>query len=222
VAARGDSKGIPRKNLIDFCGKPLIAWTIEQALAASGLGSVWVSSDDDEILEVAASYGARQIRRPQPLATGSASSEAAWSHAIDRIEDTTHKIDLVCALQATSPVREPSDLDRGLEDFARQGCDSLFSASPLEDFLIWECASDGTMRALNYDPAERGQRQGRSGQYVENGSFYLFRPVLLRSTGNRMGGRIGISIMEFWKAFEVDDEQGLEMCSALMRKFGLA
>jgi CMP-N,N'-diacetyllegionaminic acid synthase len=210
---------MPGKNLADFCGKPLIAWTIEQALAAHGLASVWVSSDDEEILSVAESYGATPISRPGELATDTATSEAAWCHALDMIEQLTQPVDLVCAVQATSPLREPVDLERALDDFSRQGCDSLFSASPLEDFLIWERGRSGSLRPINYDPAARARRQERAVQYVENGSFYIFRPDMLRATRNRMGGRIGMSIMEFWEAFEVDYEQGLEMCAALMRRF---
>lgn len=215
VAARGGSKGIPRKNLIEFCGKPLIAWTIEQALACERFDGVWVSSDDDEILEVSASYGARPIRRPAELAGDSASSEVAWAHALSTIASS---IDVVCALQATSPLREPADLQRGLDTFLDDGCDSLFSASVLDDFLIWERATDGTPRAANYDPANRGRRQDRAPQYVENGSFYLFAPWVLRDAGNRLGGRVGMSLMEIWKAFEIDDAAGLETCAVLMER----
>ncbi len=222
IAARGGSKGIPRKNLVDLCGKPLIAWTIEQALEAERVDDVWVTSDDEEILEVSAGYGARPIRRPDALASDDASSEAAWAHAIDVIEGERGRADVVCALQATSPVRESSDLDRGVSDFLRQGCDSLFSASQLDDFMIWEMAEDGTLRAVNYDPAARGRRQDRGSQFVENGSFYLFRPWLLRDGGNRLGGRIGMSLMQLWKAFEIDDEEGLEMCRTLMARYIVA
>lgn len=223
IAARGASKGIPHKNLVDLCGKPLIAWTIEQAAAAEGISGVWVTSDDEEILGLAERHGATPIHRPAELATDTASSEAAWAHAVAWIEERIGALELVCALQATSPLREPSDLERALRDFSEQRCDSLFSASPLHDFLIWERDDDGSLHALNYDPADRGRRQDRAErQYVENGSFYLFRPEVLREHGNRMGGRIGLTVMEFWKAFEVDDEEGLEMCGALMERFLLS
>jgi N-acylneuraminate cytidylyltransferase len=218
VAARGGSKGIPRKNLADFCGKPLLVWTLEQALAAKGVGGVWVTSDDDEILSLAAAHGAHPIRRPDALATDNATSEAAWIHALDEIEADGSEVDVVCALQATSPLREPADLERALAAFAAEGCDSLFSAARLDDFLVWE-RGDGALRPVNYDPANRGRRQDRPEQYVENGSFYLVRPEILRTLGNRIGGRVGISVMAFWKSFEIDDDEGLEMCAALMRRF---
>jgi CMP-N,N'-diacetyllegionaminic acid synthase len=135
----------------------------------------------------------------------------------DRGGDSPHRTCL-CATGDLSAAGTP-DLEQALSDFSHQRCDSLFSASPLEDFLIWERTTDGSLRPLNYDPTARGRRQERAVQYVENGSFYMFRPTVLRSSRNRMGGRIGMSVMEFWKAFEVDDEQGLEMCAALRLRF---
>lgn len=219
IAARGASKAIPRKNLVEFCGKPLIAWTIEHALRAQTLDSVWVTSEDEEILEVSASFGACPIRRPSELAGDRTSSEAAWLDAVDQIERQIGEVGLVCALQATSPLREPGDIDRAVHDYSVQGCDCLFSASQLEDFLIWERRPGRELGAINYRPEARGIRQERPEQLVENGSFYLFPPQLLRESGNRLAGKIGISLMPLWKAFEIDDEQSLELCRVLMEGF---
>jgi N-acylneuraminate cytidylyltransferase len=219
IAARGGSKGIPGKNLLDFCGRPLLAWSVEQAVRAEGIASVWVTSDNEAILEVAAEVGAQPILRPPSLAGDDSSSEAAWLHALDEIESLIDAVDVLCAMQATSPLREPADLDRGLRDFAEQRCDALFSAAALDDFLVWEQPAQGALRAVNYDPLHRGRRQDRSRQYVENGSFYLVRPGLLRETGNRLGGRVGISLMDFWKSFEIDTPEDVEMCEALMRHY---
>ena len=83
--ARGGSKGIPHKNLIDFAGKPLLAWSILQARAAETVEAVYVSSDSEAILDVAATYGARLIRRPDKFATDTATSESALLHALDVI-----------------------------------------------------------------------------------------------------------------------------------------
>jgi CMP-N,N'-diacetyllegionaminic acid synthase len=221
IAARGGSKGIPGKNLAELCGRPLLAWSIDHARAAEGVDTVWVSSDDEEILAVAEGHGAHPIRRPAELAGDAAPSESAWLHALDAIEEEAGRVGLLCALQATSPLREPSDLERGLADIVEQGADAVFSAALLDDFLVWERAGDGTMRALNYDPERRGRRQDRAPQYVENGSFYLVRPEILRSTGNRLGGRVGLTLMDFWKSFEIDEPADLDLCAALMRLHGL-
>lgn len=219
IPARGGSKGIPHKNIADFCGKPLLAWSIEQAKAAKGISSVWVSSDDDAILRVALDYGARTIRRPQSISGDTATSESAWLHAIEEIEKSGEPIDCVVAMQATSPLREVLDLERGMMDFESQGCDSLFSCAVLEDFYIWNRLPDGRLASLNYDYLNRKRRQDVQEQYVENGSFYLFKPKILKTLNNRLGGKIGTSKMEFWKSFEIDSIESLEICEVLMKHY---
>ncbi len=225
VPARGGSKGIPGKNTVDFCGKPLIAWTIEQAKRAQGVESVWVTSDSDEILRISMDYGAKPIKRPDSLSGDTASSESAWLHAIDFIEEQTGKaagkIDGVLALQCTSPLRESKDIEGALQLFYQQGYDSLFSASKLEDFLIWRKERSGELKSLNYDFKNRGRRQDRvEEEWVENGSFYLFKPELFRQFNNRLVGKIGIfDEMAIWKAFEIDSNEGLELCRILMQTY---
>jgi CMP-N,N'-diacetyllegionaminic acid synthase len=218
VAARGGSKGISGKNLIDFCGKPLLAWSLEQAATSAAVDSVWVSTDDDEIAAAAEASGSRPIRRPPELAADDSSSEAAWQHALDAVEAEAGSVALVVALQATSPLREPADIDRAVADFGSQSCDSLFTGARLDDFLIWE-QRDGALKSLNYDWRSRGRRQDRRPQFVENGSIYVFTPELLRTTSNRLGGRIGVSVMDLWKSFEIDDPEDVETCAALMRHY---
>jgi N-acylneuraminate cytidylyltransferase len=110
---------------MDFCGKPLIAWSIEQAKASQYIEDVYVSSDDDEILRVAAGYGAIKIKRPQELATDSSLSEPALIHALGNMGNP----DIIVFLQATSPVRETEDIDDAITQFLMSGKDSLFSVS---------------------------------------------------------------------------------------------
>jgi len=219
LLARGGSKGIPRKNLIDFCGKELITWTIEQCLATKGITSVWVSSDSAEILEAANAHGAHMIKRPAELAGDTATSESAWLHALNMIEEQQGVIDLVVAPQVTSPLRESSDLERGLELFATGQYDSLFSCSVAEDIYFWQRTKNGLIDSVNYDWRNRKRRQDHAPQYIENGSFYLFQPQVLRQFNNRFGERIGMVEMEFWKTFEIDSIETLRLCSAMMREF---
>src|SRR5277367_4670666 len=127
VAARGGSKGIPHKNLIDLCGKPLIAWTVMQAGAARGVDCVAVSSDSDVILAAAEAAGAVGVRRPEDISGDLASSEAAWLHALDQVDGRLGPFGRIVALQATSPIREASDIDRALDTFEREALDSLLS-----------------------------------------------------------------------------------------------
>lgn len=219
ILARGGSKGIPRKNLIDFCGKPLLAWTVEQCLAAKSVSSVWVSSDSEEILAVSERYGARGIVRPEDISGDKATSETGWRHAIDYIESANGAVDAVLAPQVTSPLRHSEDIDRGLKLFFDEQYDSMFSCSPAEDLCLWDRQSDGRLRSINYDYLNRKRRQDFSTQYIENGSFYIFRPDVLRQYNNRFGGKIGLAEMDFWKMFEIDSTDDIRMCSALMKEF---
>lgn len=219
ILARGGSKGIPKKNIIDFCGKPLMAWTIEHC-RNGGANSVWVSSDSEDILEVGKQYGAEIIRRPDNISDDFATSESGWLHAIDYVEAATgNKIDWVLAPQVTSPLREATDIERGIKKAAEGDCDSFFSCSIAEDLFFWERKADGKLDSVNYDWRNRKRRQDIPQQYIENGSFYLFKPEVLQKHNNRFGEAIGVVEMEFWKMFEIDSKDDLKMCGALMKEF---
>ena len=217
ILARGGSKGIPRKNIVDFCGKPLLAWTIEHCLEG-GLDSVFVSSDDDDILDVGEKYGALSIKRPEEISGDRATSESGWLHALDLIEKDYEKVDWVLAPQVTSPLRTANDIRKGVETVKSGKFDSLFSCSIAEDLFFWENRNDN-LTSINYDWQNRKRRQDTPKQYLENGSFYLFRPEILRRNNNRFGGTIGFVEMEFWKMFEIDSMEDYRMCSTLMKEF---
>jgi CMP-N,N'-diacetyllegionaminic acid synthase len=218
IPARGGSKGIPKKNLIDFCGKPLVSWTIEQSLDVKTISTVWVSSDSQQILDVGKRLGANTILRPKSLSSDSATTESAWDHALNIIQEKTGIVDMVVGLQPTSPVRESKDIEKAIKIFKKSKCDSLFSAAEIDDFYIWQ-KKRKKLISLNYDYAQRGRRQDHTKQYVENGSFYIFKPQTLKKFNNRLGGKIEISLMEFWKSFEIDSLKDIELCETLMKHY---
>ena len=218
ILARGGSKGIPKKNIINFCGKPLIAWTIDNCIKG-GANSVWVSSDSDEILEISSNYGANKIKRPDDIAGDFATSESAWLHAINYIEEAEEKIEWVVAPQVTSPLREANDISKGITLAKENIHDSFFSCSVAEDLFFWQKDNNGNLDSVNYNWKNRKRRQDIPRQFIENGSFYIFKPQVLRNTNNRFGSNIGLVEMEFWKMFEIDSYEDLKMCSALMREF---
>lgn len=217
ILARGGSKGIHKKNIINFCEKPLVAWTIENCINAD-INTVYVSSDSQEILAISENYGARSIKRPKNLADDKSSSESGWLHALNIIEKEIGNIDWVLAPQVTSPLRTADDIRKGIELANTGDYDSLFSCSIAEDLYFWELR-ENKMSSINYDWRNRNRRQNFPKQYIENGSFYFFRPEILRQYNNRLGSRIGLVSMEFWKMFEIDSIDDVRMCSALMREF---
>jgi len=220
IAARGGSKGIPQKNLIELCGQPLLAWSVQQAQNAKGVTQVAVSSDCDGILDVATRFGAIAVRRPEGISGDTASSETAWLHALETVERSGAAFDRVVALQATSPIRESSDIDAALEHFECESLDSLLTVTEVEDFFNWRIGAEGVAESINYDWRNRRRRQDIEKRYLENGSFYIFRPGVLRETGNRLGGRIGLFEMSRHKMFQIDRPEDVRLCSAIMTSYG--
>ena len=221
IAARGGSKGIPHKNLIDLCGKPLIAWTVMQAAAARGVDVVAVSSDSDQILAAAEAAGAVGVRRPEDISGDLASSESAWLHALEQLDGKLGPFGRVVALQATSPIRESSDIEQALATFEREELDSLLSVCEVEDYFNWRIGADGP-EPINYDFRNRRMRQQIEKRYLENGSFYVLIPALLREQNNRLGGKIGMHLMERHKMFQIDRPEDIKLCAAIMRSYGYA
>lgn len=220
IPARGGSRGLPKKNLVDFCGRPLVAWSIAQARASRRISETYVTSDSPEILAVAEQHGAVPIARPASLAGDAEPTESAWRHALDVIEAQGPPVDLVAGLQPTSPVREASDLDAAIAQLEADGCDSLLSCTELADYFIWAAGPAGP-ESVNYDYHHRRPRQQIDTRFLENGSFYLFRPAILRGAQNRLGGRIGLYVMPKYKSFQIDDAADLALTGAIMRGYGL-
>lgn len=221
IAARGGSKGIPHKNLLDLCGKPLIAWTVEQARAARGVDVVAVSSDSDQILAAAEAAGAVGVRRPDDISGDLASSESAWLHALEAVDARLGRFERIVALQATSPIREPADIENALATFDREQLDSLLSVCEVEDYFNWRIGASGP-EPINYDYQNRRMRQQIEKRYLENGSFYVLIPSLLREQNNRLGGKIGFHVMERHKMFQIDRPEDVKLCGAIMRSYGYA
>lgn len=216
IPARAGSKGIKNKNILNFCGKPLIAWSIVQAIKAQCVDKVYVSTDGEDIADISQKYGAEVIWRPDILATDTACSEDAVLHAIE-VAEKVSKIRNVIFLQATSPVRLSSDIDNAMEIFEEEKLDSLFSMSKLDDYCIWK-NNNGRVESWSYDYRKRGRRQEREPLYLENGSIYIFKPRIIRTLKNRLGGKIGMYEMPLERSYEIDSIQDIEICSYFMKK----
>ncbi|MEO7628133.1 MAG: acylneuraminate cytidylyltransferase family protein, partial [Nocardioides sp.] len=172
IPARGGSKGVPRKNLREVAGKPLIVWTVEQALAVGGL-DVLVSTDDEEIADVARRAGARvPWLRPAELAQDTTATEPVVRHAIEQVRQDYGRPDVVMLLQATSPLRHDGTLARAMREFAESGVDSLVGVVPQAPFL-WQATEPPTAA---YEVAARPRRQDLTREtlrYRETGSVYV-------------------------------------------------
>lgn len=215
IPARGGSKGIPGKNLASLGGRPLLAHTVEQALATPAIGRVVVSTDDDAIARCAERCGAESLRRPAALASDKASSESALLHALDALEEREgYEPDLVVFLQATSPLRRRSDIRRAIETLDAECADAVFSACPIHGF-VWR-RRDRDLKALSYDFRRRPRRQDIGEDLLENGSIYVFKPWVLRRHNNRLGGKIAVYPMDPLDSFQIDEPEDLDLFERLL------
>ena len=216
ILARGGSKGIPRKNVLDFAGHPLVAWTVMQAKLSKEIDEVYISSDSDEILEIAKNYGANTIKRPEEISGDTAKSEDAIIHAISILGADQ---EMIIMLEPTAPLRKVDDIDNCIKMFRNEEWDSCFSGALLQDFLLWKRDKNGNLNSLNYDYRNQGPRQLREPDYVENGAIFVFKPKIMVNEKNRFGGKIGLFPNNFWQSFEIDDPEDWEFVELIFRKY---
>lgn len=181
VPARGGSKGVPRKNIRELAGKPLIAWTIEAALAVPAIERVVVSTDDEEIAEVARCCGAQvPFMRPAELAGDEVPGIAPVLHAIENLP--AH--DSLVLLQPTSPLRTAAHIE-ALLDFAREKqARSVVSVCEVGDHPAWMYRRDAAGALHPYDTAaDVTRRQDLAALHTLNGAMYWITTERLRETG---------------------------------------
>lgn len=195
---RGGSKSIPGKNLRPMAGRPLYAWSLEAALDSNCFDAIYVASDSAAIRDDArARYGSRieVVDRAPENATDTASSESVMQELADHID-----CDVLALIQATSPLTQAEDFRAARIRFEQESLDSLLTGVEVKRFF-WR--PDG--QPLNYDPAQRPRRQDFLGSVMENGAFYYTRRALFDATGVRLGGRIGVHVMDEACAAELDE-----------------
>lgn len=214
IPARGGSKGIPRKNIKTFLGKPLIAWAIE-ALRESGVcDRIIVSTDDEEIAAVAKQYGAEvPFMRPADLARDDTPTLPVLVHAIQWLKDhESYQPDAVVLVQVTSPGAKPRHFRESIELFFSSGADSVISMIPVSSQYSprWQffMASDGRAALYTGEPVKEviRRRQDLPDTFIRNGYFWIFKPSLLfRKEPNFYGDDVHGYLMD--KKYDIDIDE---------------
>jgi len=203
IPARGGSKGIPKKNIYPVNGLPLIAYTIQASLGCEYVDETWVSSDDDEIINVAKFFGAKTIKRPQAIATDTSSSEEALLHFAK-----SHIFDVLVFMQATSPLTIASDIQGAIEML--ETYDSVITVSEFTQ-LLW------TEGAPQYNINSRKRRQDTQQTYVETGAIFITSRDRLISSKNRVSGNIGLYKVPKVRSFDIDSYDDLYVIERIMK-----
>jgi len=206
ILARGGSKGIPNKNIINLKNKPLISYAINAA-NKSNCDETWVSTDSNEIKKIAKSYGANVIDRPKELSGDYSKSEEALVHFSDNID-----YDILAFIQPTSPLLKAQDINCGLETIKNHLYDSVFSVYKEHWIPRWT----QEISPVNWDIDERPMRQEKESQFVENGAFYITTKKQFSQSKRRYGGRIGIIEMPNYRSFQIDSMDDLKLIEKLL------
>ncbi len=206
ILARGGSKGIPDKNIIDLHNKPLISYTISASIE-SNVSETWVSTDSKKISMIAEQYGAKTLDRPARYATDKSSSEQALMHFSEKIS-----FDIMVFIQPTSPLLYSDDINQGLQMILSNNYDSIFSAYKEHWIPKW----DLNIKPIDWSPNNRPRRQEKPEQYVENGAFYITTREQFLKSGIRYGGRIGIVEMPLERSFQIDTYEDLQLIKKIL------
>lgn len=210
IPARGGSKGIPKKNIKPLAGKPLIGYTIEQALRSKYFDRVIVSTDDKEIAEVSRKYGAEvPFLRPKEFAKDTSPTSEAILHALDWFEKRGEIFNIIVLLEPTSPLRREDDIDKAIELFLNNfhKADSLTSLGEvhMEHPNIVKKIDNGYVKPFLKTNKKFHQRQQLGKVYFPYGVIYLSKVNNYRAHKTFYQKRTIPYHIERWQNYEIDD-----------------
>ena len=216
IPARGGSKGVPRKNLRAVGGLPLIEWSIRSGQESSHSKTVVVSTDDDEIAQIATLSGALVVLRPAHLATDTSQTELTMAHALDVITDGDSYSHIVL-LQPTAPIRRVGLVDQAIEKMMNDGSDSLVGVVESSPF-IWKGFRSNARP--EYDVAQRPMRQSFAASdlsYRETGNIYITTVDAFRKSGCRVSSKTSLFVLNTAEGLDIDTEFDIELADTLLR-----
>lgn len=219
IPARGGSKGVPGKNIKLLAGKPLIVYTIEAALASNIFEKVIVSTDSEEIADIAKKNGAEvPFVRPNSLSGDMVSSDDVIIHALDFYKQRGDMYNSVCKLQPTSPLRNSEHLKEAFNLFCEKKVDFLVSVCKCEHSPMWAGVLDAYLSLDNFidENVKRLCRQELPDFYRLNGAIYMGKTNVFYANRNFLG-RNGIAyIMNQDVSVDIDSELDFKMAEYIM------
>jgi CMP-N-acetylneuraminic acid synthetase len=222
VPARGGSRGLPRKNVRDLCGKPLIVWTIETALRARHLDVVHVTTDSEEIAAIARAAGADvPFLRPAALATDHASTYDVIRHSLAHYRAAGREFDYTVLLEPTSPLREDDDIDRMLEALAARASefDAVVSLGEVGEHpsIMKRLDASGRIEPFSSELPQTTRRQDNEPAYFPYGVAYIAKtPALLAHDTFYMPRCLGFPVKRYQR-YEIDDAYDWLCVESIMR-----
>lgn len=222
IPARGGSKRLKGKNLLDFFGEPLISWTIRAALDANIFEAVVVSSDSSDILQIAEQHGCDALRRPADLSSDTATTFDALMHAIHSYRAAGVQFDCVMVLQPTSPLRSSDDIKASLELMIAKNAESIVSVCETEHSPLWSNTLDETRNLAGFLPKgfEGIRSQDLPKFYRINGAIYLGSIKAVEDHGTFYLKNSFAYVMDSHRSIDIDTELDYEFAKIIRSKFG--
>ena len=218
ITARGGSKGIPQKNIIDLGGKPLLAWTIEAAQKSKYIDRLILSSDDTRIINIAKAYGCEvPFVRPAELALDTTSSMDVIFHALDSLHSS---YDYLLLLQPTSPFRTAAHIDQAIQHlFDRQAVSVVsISKSKKSPELIFYQSENGTLQPIIKTDATATRRQDAKVTFQYNGAIYFTNIDYLKKVKSyKTSETVGLELSNFID-IDIDEPEDLAYARYLVEK----
>lgn len=219
IPARGGSKRLPRKNILDLCGKPLIAYTIEAGLQSKYIDKVIVTSDDDEVLSVSKQFGAETLKRPDELASDTATTFDTIKHTIDNIEE----YDYVVLLQPTSPLRNEQYVDGAIKLLGEKKAKAIVSVCEMEHSPLWSntLPKDESMKAFLKEEVLNKRSQDLKKYYRLNGAIYICEiKKVLEEQSFFLKDSIYAYKMDRTSSVDIDEKADFEFVEVLINNKG--
>ena len=221
IFARGGSKGLPRKNLVPLAGRPLIAWSIGMARLCPSIDRVVVSTEDEEIAEIARQWGAEvPFRRPAELAADNSPEWLAWRHAIQTLEAEpgARPIDLFVTLPPTSPLRAVEDVEATIAKVRDESFDiaiTVRNAARSPYYNMVKLAGDGAANLVIPPDQTLHRRQDAPKVYDITTVAYATRPAFVMNQASLFAGRVGAVVVPEERALDIDTPLDLRIGEAL-------
>ena len=217
IPARGDSKGIPRKNIKLLAGKPLIHYTITEAKKSKYLSYIVVSTEDVEITNLVEKYGVDVVKRPDELSTDDTPTAHVVQHVIKHLQEKENKnFNIIVVLQPTSPLRLVSDIDGAIEIFMKKKCDSVVSVSQVQHppHLMYTIERDILVPVIKGKRILR--RQDAPKIYQLNGAVFITSKEYLLKNNLIFSGEIKPYIMPIERSIDIDSPLDLKLAELII------
>ena len=221
IPARGGSKGVPRKNIKELAGKPLIAYTVEAAVASDIFEKVIISTDSEKIAEMAVRYGAEvPFLRPKELSDDMTSSDDVILHAIEYFDHVGISFDEVCKLQPTSPLRKASHIKEAYSLFQEREADFLVSVCECEHSPLWSGEIGENLRLDNFisNGVKRACRQELPTYYRLNGAIYMGKSACFMENRSFLGKNCVAYIMGQEESVDIDSELDFDIANMIINR----